>query len=128
MHAQRLILMKRARSPEAWECDRELDAFWRLERLHRNPGSGVRTLKATVQGCLALLEPWRQVIASVNESGQPLSHYPGSPGFALQFLRKSDRVLLNELHPEDHGKLAAFVSGDNSSARCSLVNDPSQRA
>jgi len=62
--------------------------------------------------CETLLEPWRQVIASVNESGQPLSHYPGSPGFALQFLRKSDRVLLNELHPEDHGKLAAFVSGD----------------
>ena len=62
--------------------------------------------------CETLLEPWRQVIASVNESGQPLSHYPGSPDFALQFLRKSDRVLLNELHPEDHGKLAAFVSGD----------------
>src|SRR5438034_3865930 len=62
--------------------------------------------------CETLLEPWRQVIASVNESGQPLSRYPGSPGFALQFLRKSDRVLLNELHPEDHGKLAAFVSGD----------------
>ena len=63
--------------------------------------------------CEALLEPWRQVIASVNESEQPLSHYPGSPGFALHFLRKSDRVLLNELHPEDHRKLTAFVSGDN---------------
>lgn len=59
-----------------------------------------------------LLEPWRQVIASVNASGQPLSHYPGSPGFALPGLRKSDRLLLNELHPEDFGKLASFVAGD----------------
>jgi 23S rRNA (adenine2030-N6)-methyltransferase len=60
----------------------------------------------------ALLEPWRQVIASVNASGQPLSHYPGSPGFALPGLRASDRLLLNELHPEDFGKLADFVAGD----------------
>lgn len=59
-----------------------------------------------------LLEPWRQVISSVNASGQPLSHYPGSPGFALPGLRKSDRLLLNELHPEDFGKLADFVAGD----------------
>lgn len=62
--------------------------------------------------CEALLGPWRQVIASVNASGQPLSHYPGSPGLALEALRKNDRVLLNELHPEDHGRLAAFVLGD----------------
>lgn len=62
--------------------------------------------------CEALIEPWRQAIASVNASGQPLSHYPGSPGFALQVLRRSDRLLLNELHPEDHGKLAGFIGGD----------------
>jgi 23S rRNA (adenine2030-N6)-methyltransferase len=60
----------------------------------------------------ALLQPWRQVIASVNATGQPLSHYPGSPGFALPGLRASDRLLLNELHPEDFGKLAGFVAGD----------------
>jgi 23S rRNA (adenine2030-N6)-methyltransferase len=62
--------------------------------------------------CEALLEPWRQAIASVNASGQPLSHYPGSPGFALRSLRKDDRILLNELHPEDHVELADFVAGD----------------
>lgn len=60
----------------------------------------------------ALLAPWRQVIASVNSAGQPLSHYPGSPAFALHVLRKSDRVILNELHPEDHGKLADFTKRD----------------
>ncbi len=62
--------------------------------------------------CEAMLQPWRDVIASVNAAGQPLSHYPGSPGFALCALRKDDRILLNELHPEDHEKLAAFVKGD----------------
>jgi 23S rRNA (adenine2030-N6)-methyltransferase len=60
----------------------------------------------------ALLQPWRQVIASVNATGQPLSHYPGSPGFALPGLRNTDRLLLNELHPEDFRKLADFVAGD----------------
>lgn len=60
----------------------------------------------------ALIAPWRQVIASVNATGQPLSHYPGSPGFALSVLRPNDRVILNELHPDDHGKLADFVARD----------------
>jgi 23S rRNA (adenine2030-N6)-methyltransferase len=62
--------------------------------------------------CEALLYPWREAIAAVNASGQPLSHYPGSPGFALASLRASDRILLNELHPEDHGRLADFGLGD----------------
>lgn len=59
-----------------------------------------------------LIAPWRQVIATVNAAGQPLSHYPGSPGFALAVLRPSDRVILNELHPDDHGKLADFAQRD----------------
>jgi 23S rRNA (adenine2030-N6)-methyltransferase len=62
--------------------------------------------------CEALLAPWRAAIAAVNETGQPLSHYPGSPGFALASLRKTDRILLNELHPEDHGRLADFAARD----------------
>lgn len=60
----------------------------------------------------ALIAPWREVIASVNAAGQPLSHYPGSPAFALQALRPTDRILLNELHPQDHGKLADFARHD----------------
>lgn len=60
----------------------------------------------------ALIAPWRHVIASANAASQPLSHYPGSPGFALDILRQSDRVILNELHPDDHGKLAEFAQRD----------------
>lgn len=59
-----------------------------------------------------LIAPWRHVIAAVNSAGQPLSHYPGSPGFALDILRPGDRVVLNELHPDDHGKLADFAQRD----------------
>jgi 23S rRNA (adenine2030-N6)-methyltransferase len=62
--------------------------------------------------CEQLLAPWRMAIAAVNASGQPLSHYPGSPGFALANLRPADRVLLNELHPEDHGRLSDFAARD----------------
>ena len=62
--------------------------------------------------CEALLAPWRAAIAAVNAPGQPLSHYPGSPGFALASLRPVDRVLLNELHPEDHGRLDGFAARD----------------
>jgi 23S rRNA (adenine2030-N6)-methyltransferase len=62
--------------------------------------------------CEALLVPWREAIAAVNATGQPLSHYPGSPGFALASLRQGDRVLFNELHPEDHGRLADFAARD----------------
>lgn len=62
--------------------------------------------------CEELLAPWRRAIAAVNASGQPLSHYPGSPGFALASLRPMDRVLLNELHPDDHGRLSDFAVRD----------------
>ncbi|MGE3874746.1 MAG: 23S rRNA (adenine(2030)-N(6))-methyltransferase RlmJ [Parvibaculaceae bacterium] len=62
--------------------------------------------------CEALLAPWRQAVAAVNAIGQPLSHYPGSPGFALASLRQTDRVLFNELHPEDHGRLDDFAKRD----------------
>jgi 23S rRNA (adenine2030-N6)-methyltransferase len=63
-------------------------------------------------GCETLIAPWREAIAAVNATGQPLSHYPGSPGFALASLRRSDRVLFNELHPEDHDRLADFAARD----------------
>lgn len=62
--------------------------------------------------CESLLAPWRQAIASVNSAGQPLSHYPGSPGFALASLRQGDRALFNEMHPEDSGHLVDFAARD----------------
>lgn len=48
----------------------------------------------------ALLAPYRAVIAAMNPDGA-LRHYPGSPELALRLMRASDRLIANELHPQD---------------------------
>jgi 23S rRNA (adenine2030-N6)-methyltransferase len=52
----------------------------------------------------ALISPWRTVISAVNGEGA-LRNYPGSPEFARQLMRKSDHLMLNELHPADFASL-----------------------
>ncbi len=53
-----------------------------------------------------LLEPYLRVVRSLNADGA-LRHYPGSPSIAQAMLRPGDRLLLNELHPEDCETLRA---------------------
>lgn len=48
----------------------------------------------------ALLAPYRAVIAAMNPDGT-LRHYPGSPELALRLMRGNDRLVANELHPQD---------------------------
>jgi 23S rRNA (adenine2030-N6)-methyltransferase len=48
----------------------------------------------------ALLAPYRAVIAALNPGGD-LRHYPGSPELALRLMRTQDRLIANELHPQD---------------------------
>ncbi len=48
----------------------------------------------------ALLAPYRAVIAALNPQGG-LRYYPGSPELALRLMRANDRLVANELHPED---------------------------
>lgn len=48
----------------------------------------------------ALLRPYREVIAALNPDGG-LRHYPGSPELALRLMRPHDRLIANELHPQD---------------------------
>lgn len=47
-----------------------------------------------------LLAPYRQVIAALNQQGG-VRLYPGSPELALRLMREDDRMIANELHPED---------------------------
>jgi 23S rRNA (adenine2030-N6)-methyltransferase len=54
----------------------------------------------------SLLAPYRTVIAALNPPGE-LIRYPGSPELALRLMRGTDRLLVNELHPEDVEVLAA---------------------
>jgi 23S rRNA (adenine2030-N6)-methyltransferase len=58
-----------------------------------------------------LILPWRRAIAACNPSG-PLQHYPGSPRLIRHLLRRHDRLILNELHPEDGAALAMEFARD----------------
>jgi 23S rRNA (adenine2030-N6)-methyltransferase len=59
----------------------------------------------------ALLAPWRQIIADLNPDGA-LRLYPGSPEIAARMMRPGDRLIANELHPEDCALLAAQYRRD----------------
>lgn len=48
----------------------------------------------------ALLAPYREIIAALNPAGDS-KRYPGSPWIAARMVRGTDRVIANELHPED---------------------------
>lgn len=48
----------------------------------------------------ALLAPYRAVLAALNPQGG-LRWYPGSPELALRLMRPQDRLIANELHPQD---------------------------
>ncbi|WP_373506137.1 23S rRNA (adenine(2030)-N(6))-methyltransferase RlmJ [Aestuariivirga sp.] len=48
----------------------------------------------------ALIRPYRDVIATLNV-GDSIRLYPGSPELALRLMRMEDRMIANELHPED---------------------------
>jgi len=47
-----------------------------------------------------LLKPYREIIAALNPAGE-FKCYPGSPWIAARMLRQTDRMIANELHPED---------------------------
>jgi 23S rRNA (adenine2030-N6)-methyltransferase len=58
------------------------------------------------------LAPYLDAVAAANPEGG-LKHYPGSPWLTRHLLRRTDRMTAVELHPEDHGTLAALFEGDH---------------
>ncbi len=78
---------------------------WRegVGRLYRGETCQPEPLPAAAE---ALIAPWRKALAAVND-GQRLARYPGSPEIARRLARDGDKLLFNELHPEDHATLAA---------------------
>ena len=60
-----------------------------------------------------LLRPYLEAIAARNAgaSGRPRV-YPGSPLLALALMRGGDRLIANELHPDDSGQLEQAIGGD----------------
>ncbi len=62
-------------------------------------------------GVEAVLAPYRQAVAGLNQAGGN-RYYPGSPDIALQLLRGTDRLIANELHPEEADILAMNYHGE----------------
>lgn len=48
-----------------------------------------------------LLKEFKELISSFNTAGR-LDYYPGSPAIAAKLMRPTDRLQLNELHPNDY--------------------------
>jgi 23S rRNA (adenine2030-N6)-methyltransferase len=59
----------------------------------------------------ALLAPYRGVIDALNWDGGS-RWYPGSPEIAARMMRDADRMVANELHPEDSAMLAGHFRRD----------------
>jgi 23S rRNA (adenine2030-N6)-methyltransferase len=66
----------------------------------------------------ALLAPYRGVIAALNPDGG-LRHYPGSPELSLRLMRANDRLIANELHPQDAVALEQRYLHD---PRCDVIS------
>ena len=58
-----------------------------------------------------VLSTYRRAVAALNAGGG-LRYYPGSPDIILQGLRAGDRLIANELHPQDAETLAMNYAGE----------------
>lgn len=65
----------------------------------------------TVSSAPAAVRAYLDAVRASNPRGQ-LRRYPGSPLLARALLRADDRAQLHELHPRDHGALAALFKTD----------------
>lgn len=60
-----------------------------------------------------LLGDWLAAVGRVQARDGTLDHYPGSPWWLSDRLRASDRLMLFELHPGEHGHLTRQALPDN---------------
>lgn len=65
----------------------------------------------TLESAPAAFVGYREAVAALNPDGA-LRYYPGSPELMRQALRPQDRLLLNELHPEDGRLLKENMARD----------------
>ena len=59
----------------------------------------------------ALMKPYLDAVGALNPDGVP-RRYPGSPCLALALMRGDDRLVANELHPEDAATLRRTLARD----------------
>lgn len=58
-----------------------------------------------------VLGAYRRAVSALNKGGD-LRYYPGSPDIILQGLRSGDRLVANELHPQDAETMALNYAGE----------------
>ncbi len=58
------------------------------------------------------LAPYLAVVRALNKGSAEIRWYPGSPILALSLMRRRDRLVLCELHPEDARTLEQHVARD----------------
>ncbi len=71
-------------------------------------GPGVAPLGTAAS---AILAPYLDAVRAENGDG-PLVRYPGSPWLARALIRPQDRLVLNELHPDDAAALKTLFGRD----------------
>jgi 23S rRNA (adenine2030-N6)-methyltransferase len=59
----------------------------------------------------ALIEPYLSIMERMNRGG-PFRNYCGSPEIAARMMRPKDKIVLNDLHPQDRATLAANYVSD----------------
>jgi 23S rRNA (adenine2030-N6)-methyltransferase len=75
--------------------------------------SGIGKMAEPFDGLVeAVLSPYRRVLNAMNADGTQ-RFYPGSPKLVLDLMRPSDRVIANELHPQDAEILRELVGNDS---------------
>jgi 23S rRNA (adenine2030-N6)-methyltransferase len=71
-----------------------------------------RVLEATfAEDARDTLAPYLDVVRRLNPGGE-LTRYPGSPLLARELIRGADRLVANELHPEDQKELKLLFARD----------------
>jgi 23S rRNA (adenine2030-N6)-methyltransferase len=85
-------------------------------RSHPEFQDGIGRVWGRAAGAPPELAPYLEAVRALNPACSggraPLRFYPGSPRIARHLLRPGDRMALCELHPTDHGHLAAELAGD----------------
>jgi 23S rRNA (adenine2030-N6)-methyltransferase len=74
-------------------------------------GQLARDVAPLPEAAAALLAPYLRAVLACNPDGK-LRRYPGSPCLALALMRPQDRLVANELHPEDAALLGQALAGD----------------
>ncbi|MBI3674548.1 MAG: 23S rRNA (adenine(2030)-N(6))-methyltransferase RlmJ [Rhizobiales bacterium] len=74
-------------------------------------GGIARLAEAFSPAVESLLKPYRDCLAALNPAGG-YQRYPGSPWLAAQLMREGDRLVANELHPDDRALLEACFAAD----------------